>query len=94
MQAKFEKDNELDNKLSQYDDERLNQLYMKVFNTADGELVLRGLANRCYVDVPLNTDGWHQDRLIMNEGKRSVYLTIMSRLRNAVTKQGGSDEDS
>lgn len=66
--------------LEKYDDEALNKLYTKVFNTDDGRLVLQDLANRCNVYVPDD-----------NERARSVFLSIQTRLTNAVkARNGGS----
>ena len=67
-------------KLSQFTEQDLDQLYLRVFNSADGELVILDLANRCYIfetseDSPLN------------EGMRAVWLSIQSRLMGAVSKK-------
>ena len=65
-------------KLSQFTEDDLNKLYLRVFNSEDGELILMDLANRCYIfetseDSPLN------------EGMRAVWLSIQSRLLGAVS---------
>jgi len=65
-------------KLGQFTEQDLDQLYLRVFNSADGELVLMDLANRCCIfetseDSPLN------------EGMRAVWLSIQSRLLGAVS---------
>ena len=86
MLARFEKDTALDVKLSEYNDDRLNRLYLQVFNTDDGHLVLKDLANRCFADIPTSND--------REVGMRCAYLSIMTRLRKSVVKRGGNDEDS
>lgn len=63
--------------LENYDDDRLNKLYLKMFNTDDGKLILQDLANRCNVYVPR-----HPDNIIE---ARSVFLSIQTRLTNAIT---------
>ena len=78
MLNQFERENKLDHKLLQYNDAQLNQLYLRVFNTDDGLLVLRDLCNRCYVDVPTTDD--------KTEGMRCAYLSIITRMKHAVTK--------
>ena len=68
--------NDLDRVLSKMDDDALNQLYLRVFSTKDGELLLQDLANRAYVsDVTEN---------VLEEGMRALYISITSRLRSAV----------
>ena len=67
----------LDVELERLDADGLNRLYLRVFNLHDGELVLRDLANRCFV----NSVGKSE----FNEGVRSAYLSIITRLQNAVT---------
>ena len=64
-------------KIDEADEKGLDQLYLRVFNTENGELVLRDLANRCFV----NSIGKSE----FNEGMRSVYLNIQTRLHNAVS---------
>lgn len=66
----------LDAKLSELDDRKLNEIYVNVFDNDAGKLVLRDLQNRCFV----NSAGKNE----FDEGVRSVYLTIQTRLFNAV----------
>lgn len=66
--------------LSKLDEKALEALYLRVFSSADGELVLRDLANRAFVEHP--TDG-----NLINEGMRNLYLSIQNRLLNAVSKK-------
>lgn len=79
MLRQFELENDLDNKLNKYTDAQLNQLYLRFFNTDDGLLVLRDLANRCHADTPTKNERM--------EGSRDTYLSIVTRMRRAVTKQ-------
>jgi len=76
----------LDDKLSQYDDNQLNQLYLRVFNTDDGLLILRDLANRCYVNIPTLNE--------RTEGMRDTYLSIATRIDKAVTKKREDNDES
>ena len=71
-------------KLSKFTEDDLNQLYLRVFNSADGELVMQDLANRCYVSEPtfLAREGEAHC-----EGMRAMYLSIQSRLQNAVSPE-------
>lgn len=68
--------NDLNIILSKMDDDALDQLYLRVFQTADGELLLQDLANRFYANSPRNND--------FEEGQRSAYVSIVSRLQDAV----------
>ena len=63
-------------KLGQFTEKDLDQLYLRVFNSADGELVMQDLANRCYVFEITEND--------LQEGMRAAWLSIQSRLRGAV----------
>lgn len=64
-------------KLSQFTESDLEQLYLKVFNSADGELVMQDLADRAYVFEPTENE--------REEGMRALWLSIQTRLLNAVT---------
>jgi len=75
----FELENLLDNKLSKMEASHLNQLYLRVFNTDDGLLVLRDLANRCHANMPTTTE--------RESGCRDAYLSIITRMKNAVTNE-------
>ena len=68
--------NDLDIVLGKMDENDLNQLYLRVFSTKDGELILHDMANRFYVSQPTTDE--------FDEGQRSVYVSITSRLRGAV----------
>lgn len=63
-------------KLAKFTDDDLNQLYLRVFQGADGELVLQDLANRCNVFHPTENE--------TQEGSRALWLSIQSRLQSAV----------
>ena len=68
--------NDLDIVLGKMGEWDLNDLYMRVFSTKDGELVLQDLANRLNEYIPTSTP--------FEEGMRSAYVSIVSRLRSAV----------
>jgi len=87
MQEQFDRENGLDNKLSKLKPSQLDQLYLRLFNTADGLLVLRDLANRCFVDTTTVTNQI-EGGPVMNEGMRSVYLSIVTRMKDASNKGG------
>ena len=86
----FELKVKLDDTLSKMDEDALNRLYMRCFNNEDGQLVLRDLANRCYVNISTSVGADKPDQLIYREGARSVYLSIATRLFNGVS---GKKED-
>ena len=71
--------NDLNIALSKMDDKALNALYERVFTSADGELVLQDMANRCYVYAPTENQ--------THEGMRVHYVSIIARLQNAVSKK-------
>ena len=64
--------------------DKLQRLYMEVFNTASGQLVLEDLRNRCYAKVPLITDPIEPTtdaiRIAEKDGRRAVVLHIESML--------------
>lgn len=68
--------NDLDIVLGKMDEDALNQLYLRVFQTADGELLLQDIANRSHV-YDRTTDEFE-------EGMRGLYISIVSRVREAV----------
>lgn len=63
-------------KLNQFTQEDLDNLYLRVFNSEDGELVMLDLANRACVFEP-TTDN-------KEEGMRALWLSIQTRLLSAV----------
>ena len=71
--------NDLDMVLGKMDEDAMNQLYLRVFQTADGELVLHDLVNRMHEFIPASSP--------FEEGQRSAYVSIVSRLKNAVAVQ-------
>jgi len=77
MLSRFEQENKLDEQLCKMKGEHLAQLYMRVFNTDDGLLVLRDLANRCFSDIPTVNE--------RTEGMRDTYLSIVSRMKETTT---------
>lgn len=68
--------NDLDIVLGKMDEDEINMLYLRVFMSKDGELLLQDLANRCHEYIPTGSP--------FEEGMRSVYVSILSRLRNSV----------
>jgi len=73
MLKQFELENALQSKLNKMTDDQLNQLYLRVFNTDDGLLVLRDLANRSFIEYPTVDD--------RDEGMRMLYLSIVGRMK-------------
>ncbi len=71
----------LKERYSDDDGKRLNGLYLKVFDTDDGKLVLQDIANRCWV----YQSAIEEVRPETTEGARSVFLSIQTRLKNALT---------
>jgi len=63
-------------KLAKMTEKDLDALYLRVFSSADGELVLQDLANRSFVFEPTFED--------KEEGMRALWLSIQSRLQGAV----------
>ena len=70
----------LDIVLGKMDDKAVDALYLRVFSSADGEILLQDLANRAFVSEP--TEGNN-----INEGMRTLYISIITRLSNAVSKK-------
>lgn len=68
--------NDLDIVLGKMDEDAINQLYLRVFQTSDGELILQDMANRCHVYDHTTSE--------FEEGMRALYISIISRLRGAV----------
>jgi hypothetical protein len=63
-------------KLEKMPESDIEALYLRVFNSEDGELVMQDLANRAYVFEPTENE--------KQEGMRALYLSIQSRLQGAV----------
>lgn len=65
---------------------QLKQLYHKVFDSPEGEDVLSHLRASCFGDsrtfVPGDPYG-----TAFNEGRRSVFLDILARLKEQIEKQ-------
>lgn len=66
-------------KLSKMTEKDLDQMYLRVFSSADGELVMQDLANRAYVFQPTENE--------KQEGTRALWLSIQSRLQGAVAPE-------
>lgn len=71
-------------KLAKLTEKDLNNLYLRVFNSEDGEMVMQDLANRSYVFEHTTRE--------FEEGMRAMWLSIQSRLQGAVTKEEVSGE--
>ena len=72
-------------KLGHFTEDDLDQLYLRVFGSEDGEMVLADLANRCYIFET-------SEESPLNEGMRAVYLSIQSRLLGAVAIKPKKEE--
>jgi len=72
----LKKQNDLDMVLSKMDASDLDKLYSRVFSSEDGELVMHDMANRCCVFHPSESE--------REEGMRALWLSIYTRLRDAV----------
>jgi len=72
-------------KLLTLTDEQLSQVYMRVFNSDDGQLVLEDLRQRCfnYISTIADTDR----ETFANEGKRTIVLMIETRLQPIETEK-------
>jgi hypothetical protein len=73
---------ELNDKLETLNQMEIARLYKKVFDSAEGKLVLQDLTNRFNPQVPAVFEDVQIDpyRLVMNEGKRSVMFHISSQI--------------
>ena len=54
------------------------QLYQRVFNTEDGQRVLKDLEKRCFITHTTYNDSHGQ--MSFNEGRRSIYVHIKNLL--------------
>ena len=82
----------LDHKLRQLEPEQLDQVYLRLFNSPDGELVLRDLSNRCFIESG-TVNSVHSEVTALSEGRREVVLMILSRMRNTVTEKREEEND-
>ena len=60
------------------------QLYQRVFNTDDGQKVLKDLEKRCFINHTTYNDSHGQ--MSFNEGRRSLYVHIKNLLEKDLTK--------
>ena len=67
----------LTDKLMELKEEEIINLYKRVFDSEDAQLMLEDLKNRCYVNVTSFTGDRQGD---FNEGMRSVILHIQTQL--------------
>ena len=68
--------NPLQDKLNTLDMEAVANLYKRLFNSEEGQLVLEDLKNCCFCKITSFT--WHDSEINFNEGKRAVVLHIES----------------
>ncbi len=73
-------------KLGRLTESDTDKLYLRVFSSEDGELVLQDMANRCYVSETTNGE-----YIQFYEGMRALYMSIISRLQNAVEIKIGEE---
>jgi len=71
--------NQLSIKLLQLSEEELDRVYMNMFNTEEGQLVLEDLRERCYCYNSTIADSLAQ--MAFNEGLRAVVINIETRLK-------------
>ena len=72
------------------DEENLTALYMRVFNTDDGKLVLQDLKNRAFFYLPTYQGDDRQG--LINEGMRLAVVNIESRLLPLEVKPSADTE--
>jgi len=82
--------------LERLNEEQVKQLYMSLFNSENGKLVLEDLKNRCGIKTAYPIDGpMDPFRLAHFDGMRAVYLTIETMLKPmekpATESEGGTD---
>jgi len=85
----------MDNKslieLQKLDEDGIARLYMRVFNTDDGRLVLEDLRQRCFMYIPTFSD--NAILMAQKEGMRSVVLSIETRLRPVTDTNNPKEEE-
>lgn len=69
-------------KLADLTEEELSRLYMSVFNTENGQIVLEDLRNRCFDKHSTVIEHAAVDpfQVVYKEGRRSVLLMIETQL--------------
>ena len=90
--------NSLQKQLLSFDEERLQRLYMAVFNTNDGQLIFQDLKNRAFFHVPFVVDQDRVDpyKIAWRDGMRSVILhieTMLEPIELKVQEQGKDNEN-
>ena len=60
------------------------QLYQRVFGSKDGQLVLKDLEKRCFINHTTYSDSHGQ--MSFNEGRRSIYVHIQNLLSKDLTE--------
>ena len=68
----------LNDKLFDFNEDQMSDVYKNLFLTAEGQLVLEDLKNRCYYKMTSFTGD--NSRSNFNEGMRSVVLHIISQI--------------
>jgi hypothetical protein len=87
--------NNLQKQLLSFDEDRLKRLYMTVFNTGDGQLVLQDLKNRAYTNRPYIMDEEIVDpyQIARRDGIRSSVLHIETMLE-PIEQKGDNDVEN
>ena len=80
MRESIKESIKLNASLLKMDEDAITRLYLRVFNTDDGELVLQDLMNRCHFYTPTTNT--------FDEGQRSVIMSIQNRLSNLPQPEG------
>ena len=75
--------NDRNMKLDKMNESDIEAMYLRVFNSEDGEIVMQDLANRAYVFEPTENE--------KQEGMRALWLSIQSRLQGAVAVKPKED---
>ena len=81
-------------RMQQADPDALMRLYKRVFDGADGQLILQDLKNRCFEDMSTVQQNGPIDpyRTHINEGMRVVILHIQTLINSQpTTKQEGEN---
>jgi hypothetical protein len=76
-------------RLEDLDEDQLARIYMEVFNTEPGKLIIEDLKNRCFFDISTIVENQMVDPLTMarNEGRRSVLLHLLTQLKPRETAE-------
>lgn len=81
----------LTDKLIKLDEEQLANLYKRVFDSADAQLVLEDLKNRCFYKTSTAHDNSHQTYL--HEGMRLAILHIETQINYKPQPKEKTDDE-